>query len=447
MEQLRPEKYYAVGMAAGLFATTALTAATALLWRSPLSAVCAIALGTCLGMAGAGLTWRERTRRAGAAARPRRAGRGRRRLAWTAAVLAALSGCYLFLVYTSLPWVAKWRTLYIETALTTMHHQYLATRLLPKGVVEQVRLQMQADLSKQSDVHSSWSGGETALSGDRSFGDLYWELSPDTVASLQSEFSDPSRIYVDNLDGRRDDLTTSMGEQVALLDVSNNLLVVNVEGDGYVGKLAVVKDPRQVDMAVAASIGSYGAVIGKLAESSGAILAMNASGFKDDNGVGNGGTPLGLVVQGGQRYGTPLPQYLLIGMKDSLLNMEPYSEEASRTYDWAVQWHPALVVNGEAAVTGSFGMGFQPRSAVGQTEAGEFLMLVIDGRQPGYSLGATVADCTEILLRHRAYQAANLDGGSSAEMWYGGSLITQTSSPSKVTGRYLPNALIVTPAA
>jgi exopolysaccharide biosynthesis protein len=82
---------------------------------------------------------------------------------------------------------------------------------------------------------------------------------------------------------------------------------------------------------------------------------------------------------------------------------------------------------------------------LGQTADGDVLLLVIDGRQPGYSLGCTVEDCAEVLLRYNGYQAMNLDGGSSSLMWYDGEII---SSPAANTqgGRYLPNAIVVTPA-
>ena len=51
-------------------------------------------------------------------------------------------------------------------------------------------------------------------------------------------------------------------------------------------------------------------------------------------------------------------------------------------------------------------------------------------------------DLAEIFLRYNAYQAINLDGGSSSMMWYKGNIITKTSSPS-ANGRYLPDAIIV----
>ena len=108
-----------------------------------------------------------------------------------------------------------------------------------------------------------------------------------------------------------------------------------------------------------------------------------------------------------------------------------------------MQFSPALVANGKSQVEGSNGWGLQPRSAIGQTKSGEFLMLVVDGRQVGYSLGCTVGECADVMLRHQAYQAANLDGGSSSIMAYQGKIITKNSSKS-TNGRELPNAFVIT---
>ena len=73
--------------------------------------------------------------------------------------------------------------------------------------------------------------------------------------------------------------------------------------------------------------------------------------------------------------------------------------------------------------------------------SGEFLMLVVDGRQVGHSVGATVDHLAEIMLRHKAYQAMNLDGGSSSIMNYRGKTINKPSSKN-ILGRHLPNAFI-----
>ena len=107
-----------------------------------------------------------------------------------------------------------------------------------------------------------------------------------------------------------------------------------------------------------------------------------------------------------------------------------------------MEFFPALIINGENVVDGTFGMGIQPRTAIGQTKTGDFLMLVVDGRQVGYSLGCTVRDCSEILAEYNAYQATNLDGGSSSVMIYKGEQITKSSSVSG-RGRYMPDAIVV----
>ncbi|HVL31994.1 MAG TPA: phosphodiester glycosidase family protein [Actinomycetota bacterium] len=54
-----------------------------------------------------------------------------------------------------------------------------------------------------------------------------------------------------------------------------------------------------------------------------------------------------------------------------------------------------------------------PRTAVGWTPAGETLVVTIDGRQPGYSTGATLAETAAILRGLGARDAINLDGGGS----------------------------------
>ena len=70
------------------------------------------------------------------------------------------------------------------------------------------------------------------------------------------------------------------------------------------------------------------------------------------------------------------------------------------------------------------------------------LLLVIDGRRVGHSLGTTVSECADILLRYGCWTAMNMDGGSSSSMSYNGRMITKTSS-SMAGGRYLPDAWVV----
>ncbi len=59
----------------------------------------------------------------------------------------------------------------------------------------------------------------------------------------------------------------------------------------------------------------------------------------------------------------------------------------------------------------------QPRTAVGLSSDAQHLMLVVvDGRQPNYSEGATIRDLVDIMLKYGADMALNLDGGGSSTL-------------------------------
>jgi hypothetical protein len=58
-----------------------------------------------------------------------------------------------------------------------------------------------------------------------------------------------------------------------------------------------------------------------------------------------------------------------------------------------------------------------PRTAVGIDASGRVLILVVvDGRQPGYSVGASMVELAEIMLAYNSYTALNLDGGGSSTL-------------------------------
>ncbi len=59
----------------------------------------------------------------------------------------------------------------------------------------------------------------------------------------------------------------------------------------------------------------------------------------------------------------------------------------------------------------------------------------------GYSIGTNLLELQNIFERYGAYNAANLDGGSSATMYYDNKVVNKPSTPAGE--RYLPNAFIV----
>lgn len=80
-----------------------------------------------------------------------------------------------------------------------------------------------------------------------------------------------------------------------------------------------------------------------------------------------------------------------------------------------------------------------PRSAVGWNDTHLFLMLV-DGRQPGLSVGMTLEELARTLRDLGCTEAMNLDGGGSATLWADGTI---RNSPCDGQERPVANALVL----
>jgi len=76
-----------------------------------------------------------------------------------------------------------------------------------------------------------------------------------------------------------------------------------------------------------------------------------------------------------------------------------------------------FLVQGGDKVEGLDDRERDPRTAVGFNKNGRWLYLVVvDGRQPFYSAGATFDELADILIAHGAYFGMSLDGGGSTTM-------------------------------
>ncbi len=69
---------------------------------------------------------------------------------------------------------------------------------------------------------------------------------------------------------------------------------------------------------------------------------------------------------------------------------------------------------GDLAVCEPFGCNRHPRTAVGICPDGKFIVLVVDGRIPEHSNGATLLDLALFFKKLGATEALNLDGGGSS---------------------------------
>ena len=83
-----------------------------------------------------------------------------------------------------------------------------------------------------------------------------------------------------------------------------------------------------------------------------------------------------------------------------------------------------------------------PRTAVAKMKDGKFLMMTVDGRQPGVSVGMTLQELAEYLLSLGAVDAMNLDGGGSTTMFLDGKVVNNPSD--KEGERKVGDAILVT---
>lgn len=111
---------------------------------------------------------------------------------------------------------------------------------------------------------------------------------------------------------------------------------------------------------------------------------------------------------------------------------------------------PQLIKNGKIEITWeqeksskAFVETRHPRTAVAKLKDGKFLMVTIDGRQPGMSVGMNLNELAEMLLEFGATDAMNFDGGGSTTMFIGGKIVNQPSD--KEGERKVSDAILVFP--
>lgn len=394
-------------------------------------------------------------------------------------VLAVLEGLYFTAIYSKIPFIAKMREIYIHTAMETMSHQWLATAFIPQSVIDEVMGNQNDQIGSQIGKESTWNGKpdegrvqtpttlkkpseeDNEPQGDpeeEAFYELFWELDRESMEAYLKKNPDALKDGWEKLDineaGLDDDGTsirTVMDEQVLAVDVPNQILLIRVKGGGvmddYQGVLAVAKDPSRLSVQNATTLGSVGQVAGRIANDNNGVLAMTGSTFIDNNGTGNGGLLAGYAMSDGEGIGRHMGwghKRIELRRDDRMYIVDVSSPVHEDTRD-AVEFMPALIIDGELLTNDpgwSVYSGTNPRSVIGQSEKGEALLLVIEGRLPGRSLGTSVKECAEIMKRHNCMQAMNLDGGTSAIMWYDGEYVTKCSNTATPEGRYLPNAFV-----
>ena len=242
----------------------------------------------------------------------------------------------------------------------------------------------------------------------------------------------------------------SGGQAIAptkVIDTSSGITIEDITGPSYKGKVMLIKDPKRVKLAVTKEIGVTGERASDLVKDMGAIAGINAGGFYDPNGKGNGAFPDGLTIQNGKVVHNNMGNKVIniAGFDDQgkliIGNMTSDQAQQKHVQD-AVTFGPNLIAEGKSVISGDGGWGIAPRTGIGQMADGTVIFVVIDGRQPTWSIGATLSDLTNVFVDYHAVNAVNLDGGSSSEMVYQGKVMNKLWN---IFGeRYIPTAFVVT---
>lgn len=314
----------------------------------------------------------------------------------------------LFMMYGP---ISYFRNLWVTSAMSTMSHQYLAYTFFDRSEIEEI-------------------------------------MNNNTVI----ESGENTNVEEVNTDKKEPEILSEFDKEILTKDPDNDLYkVIDVSGDGYVGHLLVLYDPSKIKLIRSKNYPKYGQFLQKMLSDNNAVAGINASGFtySDYSGYHINGT----LVMNGEILNYEEPTGWgggIIGFTedDVLVLYKGTTEEAMKKFKLrdAVSFGPFLIVNGvPSEFKGNGGYGLAPRTAIGQRKDGIVLMLVIDGRRPGHSIGVDMLELTNILLRYGAYNAVNLDGGGSSSMVVNNKLISVSGGYGYSGERYLAHAWAIIP--
>ena len=216
---------------------------------------------------------------------------------------------------------------------------------------------------------------------------------------------------------------------------------MDIKVGGADGHLVAIYDPSRVHLIAKQQLGTkYGERVITMCQREKGLVCINGGGFKD-SGYGSG-IPNGYVVKDGKIIWSDgyNPKAELIGFTydNKLLLTNDSAENAIKNKNLrdALQFGPFLIVNGKPLEIVGDPWGKAPRVAIAQRKDGVVMFLVVDGEN--YLFGATLKEMIETLQKYGAYNAANLDGGTSATLIVNNKLANNPAGGAKQTGgRYV----------
>ena len=179
------------------------------------------------------------------------------------------------------------------------------------------------------------------------------------------------------------------------------------------------------------------AEVSTLASRAGAVLAINGDDYAAHK--------YGVIIRNGQLIRThDTTRNLLIVDRNGDMRIktdrrgEDYRALGNQLVQEGVlhtfEFGPELVRGGQAVpfspdfdVISLNPSRLEPRTAIGQIGPLHYIIIVVDGRQEGYSEGISLQNLQQLFVAYGAGTAMNLDGGGSTELWFQGQSLNRPS--------------------
>lgn len=292
--------------------------------------------------------------------------------------------------------VDKFKQTIISTALSTKTHQYIAYTFYSEETVKKIASQ------------NSFEAITDAVNLD----DIVIDTSP-------------KEVYDNKYD-----------EEILTRDPGNeDYKYIKLKVGGYDAHLVAIYDPSKVKLIASKEFNTgrgMETVQDMCARFKGKVC-INGGRFKDTNGWGSD-IPKGALIKDGKIiWSDSTAKRSLIGFtKDNkLLLTNATAEEAIKMgMRDALEFGPFLRVNGKSVKFNSVSGGYSraARVAIAQRRDGIVLFLVTEGV---HTDGPNLKEVVELLERYGAYNAANLDGGTSAQLVVNNKLV---NNPKNIYG-------------
>lgn len=293
--------------------------------------------------------------------------------------------------------VQSFKQTIISTALATKTHQYIAYTFYSEKTVKEIANQNSYE----------------AITEDVNLDDIVIDTSP--KESYDNEYDEIV-------------LTRDPGNE--------DYKYIPVKVAGYDAHLVVIYDPSKIHLIASKEFntGSGMESILDMCKRENGKVCINGGRFKDTTGWGSD-VPKGTLIKDGKIiWSDSAERRELIGFTNDnkLLLVKATAEEAlAKGMRDALEFGPFLMVNGNSIKFNSESGGYEraARVAIAQRKDGIVMFLVTEGV---HTDGPNLKEVIDLLSLYGAYNIANLDGGTSAQLVIENKLI---NNPKNIYGQ------------